>query len=214
MLRKMLTMLAVTVVGLFSLGGVAAAAPGDGYGADNVTVNINVTIIIVNGPFIFFGDGFSPGENVTITIVNNAAPNGLRSSGGLANAVSAVAVPAAQANAAGHFDASLTIDAPGLWTISATGQTSGHVVSTTQRVYPVGTEAAGGAAGGGNADSAGGANSAGGGSSTSSGGVLPNTGASVAGPLAIGLAALLAGLALLFFGSRGVIRHKNLGAKS
>jgi hypothetical protein len=30
----------------------------------------------------------------------------------------------------------------------------------------------------------------------------------VAGPIAIGLGALLAGLALLFFGTRGVIRHK------
>src|SRR6476661_877305 len=111
------------------------------YGSDAITVNINVTIIIVNGPFIFFGDGFTPGETVIINIINNEAPNGLRSSSGLANAASAKAAPAAQANSAGHFDAELTIDTPGLWTISATGQTSGHVVSLTQRVYPVGTEA-------------------------------------------------------------------------
>src|SRR6478672_4512301 len=139
MLRKMLTTLAVTVVGLFSLSGVAAAT-GD-YGSDAITVNINVTIIIVNGPFIFFGDGFTPGETVIINIVNNEAPNGLRSTSGLANAASAKADTSAVANSAGHFDAELTIDTPGLWTISATGQTSGHVVSTTQRVYPEGTAA-------------------------------------------------------------------------
>jgi hypothetical protein len=216
MLRKMLTMLAVTVVGLFSLGGVAAANPDDGYGANGVTVNINVTIIIVNGPFIFFGDGFAPGETVIINIFNNEAPstpvpNGLRSSR-LANASSVNAVPAVQANAAGHFDAELTIDTPGLWTISATGQTSGHVVSLTQRVYPVGTEAptttVAAAGGSGSSDGAAGTNNGAGADG------LAYTGASVAGPLAIGIAALLAGLALLFFGTRGVIRRKSAGSSS
>ena len=43
----------------------------------------------------------------------------------------------------------------------------------------------------------------------SGGGSLASTGASIAGPIAIGAAALFSGLVLLFFGTRGVVRRKN-----
>ncbi len=44
---------------------------------------------------------------------------------------------------------------------------------------------------------------------TSGDGGLAYTGASIAGPLAIGFIALAAGLALLFFGTRGVRRRRH-----
>ncbi|MFN8200779.1 MAG: hypothetical protein U0R72_21005 [Nakamurella multipartita] len=43
---------------------------------------------------------------------------------------------------------------------------------------------------------------------------LASTGASIGAPLAIGIVALLAGLTLLFFGTRGVLRRKSVKSGS
>ena len=43
---------------------------------------------------------------------------------------------------------------------------------------------------------------------------LASTGASIGAPLDIGIVALLAGLTLLFFGTRGVLRRKSVKSGS
>ena len=215
MLRKFLTTLAVTVLGLLAVTGVAQAAPPPPYQPPPVVVvNVNITIIIVNGPFIFFGDGFQPGENIIITIFYNG-PSGLRGTHALAAAAqSKVASAAADGN--GHFETSLSLDKVGTYTLTATGQSSGRSDSATIKVAATESDVAAGAtgtttvpAGGGGSSDGGGLAYTGQGSDGSAGGSLAYTGTSVAGPIAIGAAALLAGLTLLFFGTRGVRRRRH-----
>ncbi len=205
MLRKMLTTLAVGVVGLFALGGVAAAAPP--YPAPPpIVININGPIII-NGPVIIFGGGFLPNEPINITIVyNTGGPNGLRSSNALSQlqASKQARKQADQADASGNFDAEVVFTQAGSATVTATGLISGHTDVSTFQVPAAG--AAGGDSSTTTAMAADGSSWTA--SPTAAGMNLASTGASVAGPIAIGLGALFAGLSLLFFGTRGAIRRK------
>ena len=197
----MLSVLAVAIVGLLAFGGAspaAAATPPPPYpptttppGAVFVTVNINI-VIINNGTIIFSGGGFDALEQLGITVSFNG-PSGLRASQVAAEQVGEGYFEIT-ADSAGSFSTPVTLNQVGDWTLTATGLSSGKTASTTVTVQPVGYQATSG--------------------STGSGADLASTGASIAGPIAIGAAALLAGLALLFFGTRGVIRRKHSGINS
>lgn len=233
MLRKMSSVLLVAFVGLLAFGGVAGAAPGyrPPVVVINVFVNVNINITIVNNGVIFFGSGFDPGEGISVS-VSYASPSGLRSSKGLTEMAKAKDMMATAA-ADGSFSTAVTLTRAGTATLTATGLTSGKVASQTVTVLGTGATIPNNAAASNNSasglDSGGssnsitgvggtggtdvGAGSAGsdgtGGAANSSAESLAFTGTSVAGPIAIGLAALLAGLTFLFFGTRGVIRRKS-----
>ncbi len=200
MKRKILTIIATVLLGMFAVGGLSHAAAL--YPPPSVvTVNVNVAgdvngniNIVVGNTITFSGDGFDALEGIGIDVFYSG-PSGLRSTPALARSAAPThAEDAADAN--GHFDHDLVLDQVGTATLLATGHSSGKTGSLTIHVLAVGSDgaAAGGAATGG---------------SQSSGTGLARTGASLAGPLAIGFVALFAGLALLFFGTRGVRMRKS-----
>ena len=195
MLRKILAAGAVALAGLVMFGGVASADVD--YGADpNVALNSTDSSVESGSEFDVYGDGFLPGETVGVT-ATYGTPSGLRASRALATLSSPQRFTAV-ADSNGHFSKSVSYDQVGTITFVATGQTSGRTASTVVHV---------GAAGSVSTTTVVAAADWSGSSDGVTGG-LASTGASVAGPIAIGLGALLAGLALLFFGTRGVIRHK------
>ena len=208
MIRKIFVIVPAILVGLFAVGGIAsAAAPYPPPVPVSVTVNVagdvNGTInIIVGNTITFSGDGFDPLEGIGVDVFYSG-PNGLRSNGALARlAASTHSETAADAN--GHFDNDVVLDQTGTATLLATGHNSGKTSSLTVHVVAVGSTTAPGTttvAGGGSNVAAG-----------SDGSGLARTGASIAGPLAIGFVALFAGLTLLFFGTRGVRQRKNARA--
>lgn len=205
MMRKIFVIVPAILVGLFGIGGVAAAAaPYAPPPPVSVTINVggdvngNI-IIIVGSTIIFSGDGFDPLEGIGNDVFYSG-PSGLRSTGALAR-LSAPTHSETAGDENGHFDNEITLDQVGTATLVATGHNSGKSGSLTVHVLPVGSTTTPGTttvAGGGSNAAAG-----------SDGSGLARTGASIAGPLAIGLAALFAGLALLFFGTRGVRQRKN-----
>ena len=215
MMRKFFVIVSAIVMGLFAVGGVAAAAaPYAPSPPVSVTINVggdvngNI-IVIVGSTIIFSGDGFDPIEGIANDVFYSG-PSGLRSTGALAR-LSAPAHLVAAGNPNGHFDNEITLDQVGTATLVATGNNSGKSASLTVHVLAVGSTTTPGAttvAGGGGSNAA--AGSSGSNAATGSDGSgLARTGASIAGPLAIGFVALFAGLTLLFFGTRGVRQRKN-----
>ena len=208
MMRKIFVIVSAMLVGLFGIGGVAAAAaPYAPPPPVSVTINVggdvngNI-IIIVGSTIIFSGDGFNPLEGIANDVFYSG-PSGLRSTGALAR-LSAATHSETAGDENGHFDNEITLDQVGTATLVATGNNSGKSASLTVHVLAVGSTTAPGTttvAGGGSNVAAG-----------SDGSGLARTGASIAGPLAIGFVALFAGLALLFFGTRGVRQRKNARA--
>ncbi len=237
MLRKFVTVMFAALLSLFGFSGVANAAPTyppEGpptvnLGGDNITVvNGNVTVV-VGEPYTFSGQGFDPLEGVVISI---GGASGLRHSAGLQQLAAAAGV---SADETGAFSTVISFDSVGPTTVTATGESSGKSASLVVDVVAPGTGGTGGTGGGstgsgggsagsggsssggsgvvvGNGSSGSGSSGTGGGGSTggtsSGSGDLAYTGASIAGPLAIGFVALAAGLALLFFGTRGVRRRR------
>jgi len=189
------------VVGLFALASPAAAAPS--YGAPGASATVDDSTVDVGGTVVFSGDGFEPNEDITV-VVSTLGPDGL----------TVVETYKTQADGNGHFELKVPLTHLGVATLTATG-TSGKTVSLTVQVGP--DQSHGGttatttvAAGAGSPSGGGGGSASGGGAgSPSAGGTgLAYTGASILGPLAVGAAALFAGLAMLFFGTRGAIRRK------
>ena len=205
MVRKMLSVLGIAFISLLAMGGVSSAAPAPVvYPAPPtviVNVNINIIFIVNGGTVIFFGSGFDPLEGLDIT-VTYGPPSGLRSTPALAEAAAAKRLTT-QADSAGNFSTPVNLTQVGTATLTATGQTSGKSASITVEVFQNESDYTGVVTGG---SSSGTWTGTSGGSSS---GALASTGASVAGPIAIGAAALFAGLAMLFFGTRGVIRRKS-----
>ena len=211
MKRKIFVIVSAILVGLFAAGGTASAAalypP-----SPPVSVTINVggdfngnIIIIVGSTIIFSGDGFDPFEGIGNDVFYSG-PSGLRSTEALAR-LSAPTHSETAGDANGHFDNELTLDQVGTATLVATGHNSGKSASLTVHVVAVGSTTTPGTTtvvGGGGSNVAAGSDGSG----------LARTGASIAGPLAIGFVALFAGLALLFFGTRGVRQRKNARASS
>ena len=203
MMRKMLTVLAAAFVGLFALGGVSNAAPVAAYPPPPITVIVNVNIsIVINGDVIIFtGSGFDPGELISI-LTSFSAPSGLRSSSALTD-LAAAQKQTTTADSSGAFSADVQLNQVGTATITATGVSSGKTASAVVTVLAAGSTIPAGTSGSSTYVSSG-----------TSSTELASTGASIAGPIAIGVAALFAGLALLFFGTRGVIRRKSTGGSS
>ena len=202
-------------------------------GGDNIAVVGGNIAVQVGEPYTFSGSGFDPLEGISISI---SGPSGLRNSAGLQQLLAAAA--GVSADETGAFSTVISFDSPGLTTVTATGEASGKSASLVVNVVggtggTGGTDGTGGGStgtGGGYAGSggsssggsgvvvgngssgSGGSAGTGGGSgstgSSSGSGDLAYTGASIAGPLAIGFVALAAGLALLFFGTRGVRRRR------
>ena len=170
----------------------------------NVGGDVNGNIIIIIGSTIIFsGDGFDPFEGIGNDVFYSG-PSGLRSTEALAR-LSAPTHSETAGDANGHFENEITLDKVGTATLVATGHNSGKSASLTVHVLAVGSTTAPGTTtvvGGGGSNVAAGSDGSG----------LARTGASIAGPLAIGLVALSAGLALLFFGTRGVRQRKNAQA--
>ena len=171
-----------------------------------------------------------PGEQVSVTVVYSG-PSGLRSNAALRAAVMESAGTVVTADANGNFSAGVTIDKGRNGTIVATGLTSGHTVSFAISA----NGGVGGGISGGGGTGSGTSNaqpttdqSTGEGETTTvpyptqasteiiaaapddngSAGGLAYTGASIAGPLIVGVGALALGLAMLFFGTRLAIRRK------
>ena len=193
MVRKMLTIVVLAFIGLVGTGGLATAAP---YPPPPQN-SISITITVVNGVVTVVGTGFFAGEPITITITYEL-PSGLRSSESLSEA-GVKAVESTVADSAGNFSTPVVFTQAG----PATGTATGTISGATATYYWAGTSAGTGSGSGSGYST---------GSTTTTS--LASTGTSIAGPIAIGAAALLAGLALLFFGTRGVIRRKSTGASS
>ena len=217
MLRRLVTAAGVALLGLFVATGVASAAPGDpGYPpAGVITETVNVSTVTAGGTLELTGTGFLPGETVDITITYSG-PSGLRSNAALRSAVSTGTMSKVVADSAGAFGIPENLTQVGTATITETGEASGRTMSLTVKILAVGsTDTAGTTTVAGSTatsmPSIGVA--AGAGSDGSTGGGLASTGVSVAAPLAIGASALIAGLAMLFFGTRLAIR-RNHGASS
>ncbi len=216
MIRKFLLAFALAAMGLFAAvpaaSAVATPTPTVALPYATVFITTNITIVNVGGVVVIGGGGFLAGETINITVIYNG-PSGLRSNAALrAAAAAGEFVGSTTADAQGNFSSNVLLRTTetGTATITATGVTSGRVVSTLITIIgqgettPPGTTTAGStvyvsystepAAPGD------------GGSTDGSG--LASTGASIAGPLTVGASALLAGLALLFFGTRLAIRRR------
>lgn len=156
----------------------------------SVIVGVNNGTIIVNNGIIFYGEGFVAGENVTINIYYYGS-----------DAVKTDTVVVV-ADADGKVRHETTPSHAGKVVYQATGDTSGGsgevVVSVTGTSSDNGWAAVA-------TTTVNGQNVV---AVAPNGSYLASTGASIAGPIAIGGAALVAGLGLLFFGTRGAIRRK------
>ena len=143
-------------------------------------------------------------------------PSGLRSSAGLSAATAAAAVTA-EPDADGNFSVTYNLTQDGDVYVRAVGSPSGDDL-TVFLANPPGVPGQTGSGYTGSGSGSGSGSNQNYSSGYASGDVssgyagLASTGASIGAPLAIGIGALLAGLTLLFFGTRGVLRRK--GAKS
>ena len=202
MVRKLITTFLLTLAGLIAFASSAVAAPP--YPAPPVViVNVNVTIIIVNGSVVLSGSGFDPNEGIGIT-TTYGPPSGLRHTAALAQRGSdQTASTTADAN--GNVSTEVTLTQVGTATETATGLTSGKVASITVDVRPVGSSLEGSSSTSAIAGAGSGSASQGSESAAS----LASTGANVMAPIAVGVVALVLGLGLLLLGTRGVIRRKN-----
>jgi LPXTG-motif cell wall-anchored protein len=222
MLRRILVTLAVALAGLLSLGGIASAEPG-GYGGEESAPALGVApedeVVEPGEPFNLLLGGYTPNEIVDVVGTLNPAdedtPNGLRSARSFARLASPLNF-IVTVDGSGAFAIPVQYTQMGTYTFVATGRESGISNSISVVVgrpggsgNSTGAGNSAGSAGSGSGDSAGSGDYASGTSEGSASGKnLPNTGANLAGPIVIGLSALLAGLALLFFGTRGVVRRK------
>ncbi len=206
MFKRIGMVVAVVLAGLVAATGTAAAAPvyvPPGLSA----VSINVNQILITGTN--YGDENGPDQSVTIT-VSYDAPSGLRASAGLA-AAAASSTFSATPDADGNFSVIYDLTQDGDIWVRAVGDQSGDDL-TVFLANPPGIPGSAGSSTSGGYYDAGTASSSGYASGDKSSGYadLASTGASITAPLAIGIAALLAGLVLLFFGTRGVLRRKQV----
>lgn len=205
MLKRIGAIVALAVGWLMVAGGTASAAPV--YVPPGLSVvSINVDVILIIGTN--FGDETSADATVTIT-VSYGGPSGLRGSSGLAAAAAAPATFTYSPDANGNFSVTHNLAQDGDVWVRVVGNQGGDDL-TVFLADPPGIPGQGAASAGGK--SYGDVSSSGYASGDGKSGYsdLANTGASITAPLAIGIGALLAGLVLLFFGTRGVLRRKGL----
>lgn len=201
MLRRLFTTCLMLVLGAALSSGVAAAVAYPPPAVPDLVPG--ATQVAEGGSVTFTGAGFSPGEIIDIT-VEYAGPDGLRRSSAMVE-FARVAGPVGRAVAddSGAFTHDVIFSTAGRATVTATGRTSGFSVSTVVQVGNV-TRAEGpapaAAAAAGRPHSDAGAGTTGGG--------LAWTGTSLVGPLTVGAGLLAAGLLMLFFGARMIIRRR------
>jgi hypothetical protein len=209
MLRRIASVFAMMSAVILVAAGTASAAPV--YAPPGLSaVSINVNQIVITGTN--FGDENGGDQSVSVT-VSYGGPSGLRSSAGL-SAASAAAAQTISTDGNGNFSVIYDLQQDGDVVVRAVGNSSGDDV-TVVLPDPPGVPGQGG----GTIDnsssgyvSSSGYSSSGNVSSGYAG--LASTGASIGAPLAIGIVALLAGLTLLFFGTRGVLRRKSVKSGS
>lgn len=208
MFKRIGSVVAMAATGLIVAAGTAVAAPV--YAPPGLSaVYVENNQIVITGTN--YGDESGPDTSVAIT-VSYGGPSGLRSSAGLSSAAAAATVTATP-NEDGNFSYKYTLTQDGDVYVRAVGSPSGDDL-TVFLADPAGVPGQTGSGYTGSGSGSGQSYSSGYASGDVSSGYagLASTGASIGAPLAIGIGALLAGLVLLFFGTRGVLRRK--GAKS
>ncbi|MDI2035755.1 LPXTG cell wall anchor domain-containing protein [Paenarthrobacter nitroguajacolicus] len=116
------------------LGAVPAVANNANYPAPNTSVAVSDASVAPGEAFVFSGTGFTPGEGITITITPTGTPaasGGSVSAGSLAVSGRIPLAPStlgAVADGNGAFSASIVINEPGAYAITAVGNTSGVTV--------------------------------------------------------------------------------------
>lgn len=213
MFRRIASVVAMAGIGLVAAAGTAVAAPV--YAPPGVSaVSINVNQIVITGTN--FGDEGGGDQSVSVT-VSYGSPSGLRSSAGLSAAAAAAAITT-EPDPNGNFSLIYNLQQDGDVVVRVVGTPSGDDVTVVLPDPPGVPGQSGGSSGGTTDNSSSGYVSSSGyssGGNVSSGYAgLASTGASIGAPLAIGIVALLAGLTLLFFGTRGVLRRKSVKSAS
>lgn len=199
--RRFVAAMFVMAVGMVLTGGVAAANPTYANATIAVTYNGGSEFIVEHGNF-----GSPDGADDSIElVVSYGGPSGLRSTPALAAAAAKAETYTFVPDEDGNYTAVVQVSKGDLVSFTATGTPSGDLASTSVVFTSDGSYVSGGKTGG-----AAYQQSSGGGSTGGYDAGLANTGTSIAGPLAIGVVALIAGLALLFFGTRGIARRKGV----
>lgn len=189
MSRRFITGVAVMVLGLSAIGATAAANPTYEPATISATFNGGDQYTMTMGNF-----GMPDGADDSIDLsVTYSAPSGLRSTPALAGAAVRAESYSFVPDSDGNYTAVVRVTESGTVYFTATGSPSGKTASTS--VVHSAVKASGTSG-----------NTASTGVSTDSG--LATTGTSIAGPVAVGILALMAGLALLFFGTRGIARRR------
>jgi LPXTG-motif cell wall-anchored protein len=141
---------AITLAGVIALTASAPATAAT-YPAPPPQAAVSDGTVGPGETFIFSGRGFLAGETLTITVTlgSNPAATGASIAGGPSRAVPGI-LPMADtfttiADSNGAFSIPLTINAPGVYTLTATGNTSG--VSASATVTVVGAQGTGVSAG-------------------------------------------------------------------
>jgi hypothetical protein len=196
MLRKLIVGFALAGLGLVAGGGVAAADPTNYPANEAPSVSVSDADVAPGETVTFSGEGFTPGEAIRLEV--------LGATGEVLDSF------LTEADEDGRFSEGVKLTGVGVYTLRATGLESGNVASLTVTVAGV-TDSNGGSNNNGSNNS-GGSWSSNDNGGTSNEGDLAYTGTSLATPLAIGAGALVAGLLLLFFGTRMTIRRKSHSA--
>lgn len=161
-MKKTFASLALAGILTLSAGAVAAQAAED-YPAAPPAATVSDSTVVAGQAFTFAGSGFLAGEiiDITVTQTSPVAGGALGSlGGGVSASVPMIIKPAAPikmtttATAEGTFSASIVLDTPGTYTLTATGRTSGVTVTQVVKVKAaagVGTAADMNAAAGSNA---------------------------------------------------------------
>jgi len=132
-MRKSLA--ALTLAGSIALlGAVPAVANNANYPAPNTSVAVSDASVAPGEAFIFSGTGFTPGEGITITVTPTGTPAASGSSVSAGSLSVSARIPLAPstlgavADGNGAFSASIVINEPGAYALTATGNSSGVTV--------------------------------------------------------------------------------------
>lgn len=130
----------VVLAGALALIGAVPAVAGN-YPAPPPNAAVSDGTVGPGETFVFSGRGFLAGETLVITVTPGGRPasTGASIAGGASRSVPGKIAMAPQtftttADSSGNFAFPLSISEPGVFTLTATGQTSGHTVSTTVTV--------------------------------------------------------------------------------
>ncbi|WP_104173226.1 LPXTG cell wall anchor domain-containing protein [Arthrobacter sp. Y81] len=140
------TLAAIALAGSIALIGAVPAVAAT-YPAPPANAAVSDGTVGPGEQFVFRGNGFLAGEGLTITVTpgNPPAANGSSVSNGSRTVPTKITLPLATdtfsttADANGAFAYTLSINEPGVYTLTATGATSGKTASATVTVVASGT---------------------------------------------------------------------------